>query len=360
MIALFSVSAKAHELPLDKLKVPEGFEVSVYAELSNPRQLALSDGGIVFAGSWQAGNVYAVIDTDQDNVADQVVTIDKGLTMPTGITLKGNDLYVAALNRILVYRNVVPLIEHGKTPPVAEVIYQGLPDKEHHGWKYLGFGPDGNLYFGVGAPCNVCEQDNPWFATIMTMDVTASNPSPKVYASGVRNSVGFTWHPESGDLWFTDNGRDLMGDEIPPCELNRAPVAGLHFGFPFVHGNAIDDPGFGPAKTATVKPEVSLGAHVAPLGLKFYQGDLFPDDYHGDILIAEHGSWNRTPEAGHVGYRITRVNPETGEYSVFIDGWLDDQVAWGRPADILEQKDGSMLISDDTGNVIYRVTYTGE
>lgn len=357
-MALFSTSVIAHDLPLEKLNLPDGFEISVYAELLNPRQLAISENGIVFAGSFRAGNIYAIINDDADHEADKVITIDKGLKMPTGLALRDGDLYVGAVDKILVYRNIVNLISQDKTLPTAEVVYAQLPDKEHHGWKYLDFGPDGQLYFNIGAPCNVCKEDNPWFASIMRLDLSASPLSPELYASGIRNTVGITWHPESNDLWFTDNGRDMLGDEIPPCELNRADRAGLHFGFPYEYGDGEADPEFGPTSMDTVKPEVSLGAHVAPLGLKFYQGSMFPSQYQGDILIAEHGSWNRTPEAGHVGYRLTRVNPETGAYSVFIDGWLQDNIGWGRPADLLEMKDGSLLIADDTGNAIYRVTYT--
>ena len=274
--------------------------------------------------------------------------------MPTGLALKDGDLYVAAVETLYVYRDIDNTFA---SDPEPEILYNDLPDETHHGWKYLGFGPDGDLYFNIGAPCNVCLEDNPWFSTIMRLDLDTSPLKPEIYAHGVRNTVGFTWHPETGDLWFTDNGRDWMGDEIPPCEVNRATEAGTHFGFPFIHGENVKDPEFWQPGFDSEPPVAELDAHVAPLGLKFYIGDMFPARYRGKMIVAEHGSWNRTPEAGHVGYRLTLVDPETGEWQTFIDGWLQDNVAWGRPADILEMPDGSLLIADDHGHAIYRLFY---
>ena len=355
------VAMQAHELPLEKLNLPPGFEISIYAEVINPRQLARSPSGVVYAGSRRAGNLYALVDADGDQQAEQVITLDTKLQYPSGITYRNGDLYVGAISEILVYRDID---EKLATPPEPEVLYDQLPTEQHHGWKYLGFGPDDQLYFNVGAPCNICLEENPWFASIMRMDLTQSPLAPEVYAHGVRNTVGFTWEPATGDLWFTDNGRDWMGDELPPCELNHAPRAGLHFGYPFIHGNAISDPEFGAGQSPAdyVAPALELGAHVAPLGLIFYKGDMLPPSLHGAILIAEHGSWNRTPEAGHVGYRITTaIRDEQGtlSYATLIDGWLDGSTAWGRPADLLMLPDGSLLIADDLGNAVYRLTYTG-
>lgn len=345
----------AHDLPLHHLQMPAGFKVEVFAELTNPRQLARSDSGIVYAGSRRAGNLYAIVDSDNDFQADEVLEIDNGLSLPTGIALFNGDLYVGAIENLFVYRDID---KNFRDRPKRETFYNELPDKRHHGWKYLDFGPDGMLYFNIGAPCNVCLEDNPWFSTIMRIDL--NEKSPEIYAHGVRNSVGFSWHPESNELWFTDNGRDLMGDEIPPCEVNRASKPGLHFGFPHVHGNDIPDPEFGQSDFQFEKPVTELGAHTAPLGMKFYTGSMFPREYRGKILVAEHGSWNRTPEAGHVGYRITMVDPDTGEAMTFIDGWLQNNVAWGRPVDLLNLPDGSVLLSDDHGNVIYRISYQPE
>lgn len=352
LLLAWVTAAEAHDLPLHHLKMPEGFKVEVFAELTNPRQLARSESGIVYAGSRRAGNLYAIIDQNGDHVADEVIEIDSGLSLPSGIALSGNDLYVGAIETIFRYPNIDQSFRQNPEP---EVFYNELPDKRHHGWKYLAFGPDERLYFNVGAPCNICLEENPWFATIMSMDL--EDKLPEVYASGVRNSVGFTWHPKTGDLWFTDNGRDLMGDEIPPCEVNRAPEPGLHFGYPHIHGKDVPDPEFQREGFDFETPVTELGAHKAPLGLHFYEGDMFPEKYRGKLLVAEHGSWNRTPEAGHVGYRLTLVDPETGASETFMDGWLQDNVAWGRPVDLVPLPDGSLLLSDDHGNVIYRISY---
>lgn len=352
--------AHAHELPLEKLNLPAGFKISVFAEVVNPRQLARSPGGVIYAGSRRAGNLYALVDADNDYKAEKVITLDTNLQYPSGIAYKDGNLYVGAINEILVYRNIDNQLDQ---PPEPELVYDQLPTEQHHGWKYLGFGPDDQLYFNVGAPCNICLEDNPWFASIMRMDLSKSPLKPEVFAHGVRNTVGFTWDPASGDLWFTDNGRDWMGDDLPPCELNHAPKAGMHFGYPFVHGRAISDPEFGEGHSPSdyEPPALELGAHVAPLGLIFYKGDMLPSSFDGAILMAEHGSWNRTPEAGHVGYRITTAIPDENgklQYETLIDGWLDGNTAWGRPADLLTLPDGSLLIADDLGNVVYRLTYS--
>ena len=357
---IFLSPAYGHDLPLEQLNLREGFEISVWAEVVNPRQLAVSPDNVIFAGSRRAGNVYALIDRDGDQFAETEIIIDSGLTQPTGVTYHDGDLYVGAINRLLVYRNIDTSLD---APPAPETIYDDLPKDRHHGWKFIDFGPDGQLYFNVGAPCNICLKDDERYASIMRLD--PSEPEPEVYAYGVRNTVGFTWHPESGELWFTDNGRDHLGDELPPCELNVAARAGLHFGYPFVHGQDISDPKFGDGQSAQkyVPPVLDLGAHVAPLGLTFYQGRMLPDEFHGQLLIAEHGSWNRSTKAGHVGYRITLARDnDAGNmiYETLIDGWLEGNVSWGRPVDLLELDDGSLLISDDTGNVIYRLTYSGQ
>lgn len=354
LLLLVPCFARSQDLPLEALRLPPGFQISVFAELTNPRQLALSESGIVYAGSFRAGNLYGVIDANSDGSADKVVTIDRDLTLPTGIAIQDGDLYVGAVNKLLVYQNIDQTFE---SSPEPFVLYDELPEETHHGWKYLGFSPEDHLFFNVGAPCNVCEKENPWFATIMSLDLDREPLKPEIFASGVRNTVGFSWHPGTGELWFTDNGRDLLGDDTPSCELNRAPKAGLHFGFPYIHASSVIDPEFGAPVFPVEPPVVELGPHVAPLAMKFYTGTMFPERYRGEIFIAEHGSWNRTPEAGHTGYNITMVNPETGATTILIDGWLKNNVAWGRPTDILEMPDGSLLIADDHANVIYRLTY---
>jgi glucose/arabinose dehydrogenase len=354
LLLLVPCFARSQDLPLEALRLPPGFQISVFAELTNPRQLALSESGIVYAGSFRAGNLYGVIDANSDGSADKVVTIDRDLTLPTGIAIQDGDLYVGAVDKLLVYQNIDQTFE---SSPEPFVLYDELPEETHHGWKYLGFSPEDQLFFNVGAPCNVCEKENPWFATIMSLDLNREPLKPEIFASGVRNTVGFSWHPGTGELWFTDNGRDLLGDDTPSCELNRAPKAGLHFGFPYIHASSVIDPEFGAPVFPVEPPVVELGPHVAPLAMKFYTGTMFPERYRGEIFIAEHGSWNRTPKAGHTGYNITMVNPETGATTILIDGWLKNNVAWGRPTDILEMPDGSLLIADDHANVIYRLTY---
>ena len=361
MAAVICLSpAHGHDLPLEQLNLPDGFEISVWAEVTNPRQLAINPDGVIFAGSRRAGNVYALIDKDRDQFAEKKIIIDSGLSQPTGVAYHEGDLYVGAINRLLVYRNIDTLLA---APPARETIYDELPKDLHHGWKFIDFGPDNQLYFNVGAPCNVCLKDDERFASIMRLDPL--EPEPEVFAHGVRNSVGFTWHPETGNLWFTDNGRDHLGDDLPPCELNVADRKGLHFGFPYIHGQRISDPKYGNTNNTRnyVPPAMELGAHVAPLGLIFYQGLMLPMGLRGQLLIAEHGSWNRSQSAGQVGYRITLARDDGSDnmiYETLIDGWLDSKAAWGRPVDLLEMDDGSLLISDDTGNVIYRLTYSAQ
>lgn len=361
---LLMVASPLHgaKLYIDELVLPRGFIVEVYAQdVENARQLALGDKGTVFAGSRSAGNVYALVDTNADHKADKKYLIAEDLNMPSGIAYKDGSLYVAAVNRILRYDDIENRLAN---PPDPVVITDALPDDEHHGWKYLGFGPDGYLYVPVGVPCNICLSSDPRHGTILKMD--AKTGVYETYASGVRNSVGFDWHPQTRELWFTDNGRDWMGDDLPPDELNRAPVTGLNFGFPYVHGAAVLDPEFGPrldesmtAPDEFVKPALELGAHVAPLGMSFYTGRQFPQHYQGRILIAEHGSWNRSSKTGYrvisvilQGNRVVGVEP-------FVMGWLDHETQnhWGRPMDIINMPDGSVLVSDDHAGAVYRIRY---
>ena len=360
-VLIYIGSVSSDSLPLHQLNLPAGFRIAVFAKVENPRQLAISQSGVIFAGSRKAGKVHGLIDQDGDAYAETVLVLAEDLTMPSGLAIRGNDLYIAALSDVLKISNIDQRLNQLKDP---EIIYRGFPNKRHHGWKFIDFGPDGLLYVPVGAPCNICLSDNPVFASIQTLDVTAQPMIPQTFASGVRNSVGFTWHPETGHLWFTDNGRDLLGDERPPCELNEASQRGQHFGYPYIHGSSIADPKFGKklGKLQTTAPILELGPHVAPLGIAFYEGDQFPADYRQQLFIAEHGSWNRSTSVGHTGYRISiaRQTSRGLKYDTFIDGWLQDNKAWGRPADILELADGSLLISDDKANVIYRVNYSGD
>ncbi len=345
-------------LPLQRLNLPEGFQIDLFADgIEDARSMAMGDNGTLFVGNRKGKKVYALQDTDGDYKADNVIVLDTTFQVPNGLAFRNGSLYVAEVNRLLRFDDIEANLNN---PPEPIVVYDDYPTEYHHGWKYIAFGPDGKLYVPVGAPCNICESEDERFASITRMDPDGSNR--EIYARGVRNTVGFTWHPETGELWFTDNGRDMMGDDIPPCELNRASEPGQHFGYPYCHGGTIKDPEFGDKFPCSdfVPPAQNLGPHTAPLGVKFYTGTMFPEAYRGHAFIAEHGSWNRSSK---IGYRITLVKMEDNNavsYETFLDGWLDEasQEVFGRPVDLLFLQDGSMLISDDYGNAIYRVSYT--
>lgn len=358
--------AYSGKLPLDKVRLPPGFRIDVFAEgVENARSLCLSPAGTLFVSTRNAGNVYALRDTNGDFRADQVFTLATKLNMPNGVALRDGDLYVAEVNRILRFDDIEACVDAlargGASCQAPVTVYDQYPTDDHHGWKYIAFGPDGLLYVPVGAPCNNCLRDNPIYASITRLDVTKPNPQPEVVASGVRNTVGFDWHPATGELWFTDNGRDWLGDDQPPCELNRATATGQHFGYPFCHGGTISDPEFGKTRPCTdfTPPAQNLGPHVAALGLEFYTGANFPKTYQNQAFIAEHGSWNRSTK---IGYRISLVKLDAqGQslgYETFADGWLQpgDNV-WGRPVDLEQMPDGSLLVSDDYADAVYRIWY---
>lgn len=353
-------SAKA-DVKLDQIKLPAGFKISVWAaDVTNARSMAISENGIVFVGNRQEKNVYALVDENADGKADYKFILAEGLRMPNGVAYKNGDLYVAEVNRILRFKD----IKNNLTTPKYEVVYDGYPTDGHHGWKFIAFGPDGMLYVPVGAPCNICEKENPIYASITRLDVSKPGAKPEVYAHGVRNTVGFAWHPVSKHLWFTDNGRDMMGDDIPDCELNRATAKGQHFGYPYWHAGTVKDPEFGSKgkeASAYVAPATKMGAHTAPLGMRFYQGGMFPANFKNNAIIAKHGSWNRSKKSGYevVLAKIDASGKVTGQ-EVFASGWLNPatQDVWGRPVDVQELPDGSLLISDDMANCIYRVTYS--
>lgn len=348
---------------LDKIQLPDGFEISLYAsDVPRARSLAVADDGVVYVGSrgnYQGkpvGNVYAVLDRDGDFIADQVITIAEGLNTPNGVALRDGDLYVAEISRILRFDNIGQQLDN---PPEPVIVTDDYPTATHHGWKFIAFGPDDKLYVPVGAPCNTCESED-IFATITRLDPDGENR--EIYARGIRNTVGFDWHPDTGELWFTENSRDLMGDTVPPDELNRAPEPGLHFGFPYRYGNSLDDPDFETDRDpdSFAAPMVEFPAHNAPLGMRFYTGESFPEDYRNDIFVALHGSWNRSPPAGYQLRRIDLEGDEITDQTVFASGWLVDDRYWGRPVDVAIMNDGSLLVSDDHANVIYRIHYTGK
>lgn len=339
------------------IELPPGFEIAIYADgIENARQLALGENGTVFTGSREAGKVHAVVDDDGDHVPNRIYLVDKGLNMPSGLEFRDGSLYVGAVDRILRYDGIEQSLEQ---PPEPVVVTAAFPDKTHHGWKYLRFGPDGLLYVPVGAPCNICDESG--FAEIRRM--RADGTGIETYARGVRNSVGLAFHPASGELWFTDNGRDMLGDDLPGDELNHAPRSGLHFGYPYCHQGDTPDPEFGAGKSCAdyVPPALTLGAHVAALGLTFYTGDMFPAAYREQLFIAQHGSWNRSSK---VGYNILLVRFDAegrvAGSEVFASGWLQGQDNWGRPNDVLQLPDGSLLVADDQAGAIYRISYRGE
>ena len=345
-------AASAQRLPLERIKLPPGFEISVFAEsVPGARSLALGKNNVLFVGT-HADRVYAV--RYRDAKATQVLTIASGLNMPNGVALRDGALYVAEVNRILRFDDIEAQLE-GRPKPA--VVTDRFPRETHHGLKFIRFGPDGWLYVPVGAPCNICEPDPDRYALIGRMNADGSGY--EIVARGVRNSVGFDWDPKSHDLWFTDNGRDWLGDNQPPDELNHAPKPGMNFGYPYCHGGTIPDPEYGKKHPCSefTPPMVTLGPHVASLGMRFYMGKMFPPEYHNQIFIAEHGSWNRSEK---IGYRITLASrDEQGKfrYSVFAEGWLQGQEAWGRPVDVLVMPDGAVLVSDDFAGVIYRISY---
>ncbi|WP_445013601.1 PQQ-dependent sugar dehydrogenase [Paraburkholderia bryophila] len=343
-------------LPVEQIKLPPGFHIEVLSDaVPSARAMALSPQGILYIGSLD-GHVYALELQNGHMTARHVIA--SGLEMPAGVAWREGALYVSAVSKILRYDAID---SHLNDPPKPVVITDSLPTETHHGWKFIAFGPDGKLYVPQGAPCNVCLKDRDRYGLIARMNPDGSHY--EVIARGIRNSVGFAWHPATHELWFTDNGRDLMGDDVPDDKLNRAPRVGMDFGFPYCHGGDTSDPEFGKDHpcSAFTPPVVKLGAHVASLGMHFYNGSMFPAAYRDTIFIAEHGSWNRSKK---VGYRVVRVitDPDgrNAHQEVFAEGWLQPgEAVWGRPADVLPMPDGSLLISDDYAGAVYRVTYSG-
>jgi glucose/arabinose dehydrogenase len=355
LFLLPAVQGGGAELPVDRIKLPPGFRIEVYSDnVPGARSMTLSPGGTLYVGTQNAGNVYAVVDRGKKGRADEVVIIATGLNLPNGVAYRDGALYVAEVSRVLRYDGIETRL---KNPPKPAIVNDTFPRNAHHGWKFIRFGPDGYLYVPVGAPCNICEEKDPRYASILRM--RPDGTGLEVFAAGVRNTVGFDWNPETKELWFTDNGRDWLGDDRPPDELNRAPRKGMHFGYPYLHGRNVPDPLYGhkAGKRVLTPPERELGPHVASLGMRFYTGTMFPGEYGNQIFIAEHGSWNRTAP---IGYRVTLVRLKEGRaasYEVFADGWLQGRSAWGRPVDLQVMPDGALLVSDDKAGAIYRIRY---
>jgi len=365
--AALTVSARQSALPLAPLVLPAGFRAEVFAaNVDNAREMALGSQGIVFVGSRTVGKVHAVVDSNGDHKADRVVLIASGLDQPNGIAFRNGALYVATASRLLRFDDIEKQLD---APPPPVTLRDDLPNpKAGHTWKFIAFGPDDMLYMSIGAPCNVCTSP-PMVSAIVRMKPDGSGM--EAFAEGVRNSVGFDWHPVTRELWFTDNGRDLLGDDVPNDELNVAPKPGLHFGFPYCHQGDVTDPEFGAQRacSATEPPVLKLGAHVAAIGFTFYTGNMFPPSYRNAAIIAQHGSWNRSTPSG---YRVMAAHTDgrkVTEYEPLVDGFLPGlrsgapggrgagAAAIGRPADVLQMPDGSILISDDSGNRLIRVSY---
>jgi len=342
---------------LSRINLPPGFEISVFATTPKPRSLVVAAPlNMVFVGSYQ-GTIHSLVDSNADGVADEILRRADGLNTPNGIAYFDGKLFVALTDRVAFWP--IPT-GFGATLPITSLIdiKSDLPREFAHGRRYAAFGPDQKLYVAIGAPCNICEPKG-LEGTIIRMNPDGSDV--EVVARGVRNSVGFDWHPKTGVLFFTDNGADGMGDDIPADELNMVTSVGQHFGFPFLGGASVKLTGFEDAQAPAdaVAPVIEFQAHTANLGIHFYRGGMFPSEYRNDAFVAQHGSWNRT-EA--VGYRIMRIRFDDDgnavSKEVFADGWLEGQFAVGRPVSITELPDGSLLVSDDFANVIYRISYS--
>lgn len=351
LILIPQMAACSPSIHPTKITLPENFKIEIYAEdIRSARAMAFGDDGTLFAGSWE-GIIYAV------TKERKVYIIDKGLKMPIGIDFYNNDLYVSALSRILKYKDVLNDL---KSPPEPLILNNSLPDEKSHGGKFMKVGPDKKIYVNIGAPCNVCLREDERYGTISRMEIDGRDF--EIFSKGVRNSVGFDWHPDTGDLWFTDNGRDWLGDNTPSDELNRSIRKGEHFGFPFMHDMDIKDPKYWALRVDTdfKPPEQQIPAHAAPLGMRFYTGDMFPEYYRNGIFIAEHGSWNRSDKIGcRISFVTIRDNMAVG-YEVFASGWLENEQYRGRPADVEIGPDGALYVSDDKANVIYRIYYEKE
>lgn len=339
------------EIPVDKLKVPSGFKVALWASgLPNARVMTWGDKGTLFVSSRVAGNVYAVLDKGGSR---EVKTIAKGLNLPNGIAFKNGVLYIAEIHRITKMEGIEDKLD---APPAMTPVYETLPKDAPHGWKYLAFGPDGKLYFNIGAPCNICIPPD------THANISSVNPDGtgfEYFAQGVRNSVGFDWHPVTKELYFATHARDWLGEDVPSDRLDHAPKKGLHFGFPYCHQGDILDPEFGKGRSCAefAPPLLKTGPHVAGNGVQFYTGSMFPPEYRNRMFLAQRGSWNRSQKTGFKVMMVTLRPGDVPRYETFAEGWLDGDKFWGRPVYTQQMKDGSLLISDDYVGAIYRVTY---
>lgn len=352
-LLLWTAFAQAAKLPVERIRVPPGFHVEVYAaDIKGARSMAQGPDGILFVGTRNIGNVYA-LKPQKAGQPPKVFTLAKNLNQPNGVVFHNGALFVMEIHRLIRFDHIAAHLEN---PPSPVVVKDNFPTDQHHGWKFIRLGPDGKLYIPVGAPCNNCKSADP-YAALGRMSLDGSGW--EIVARGIRNTVGFDWHPVTKELWFTDNGRDWLGNERPGDELNRLEKAGQHFGYPYCHEGDLADPEFGSKHACSefVPPVQKLGPHVAALGMRFYTGKQFPEKYRQQIFIAEHGSWNRDKP---IGYRVMWVRLQDNKavrYETFAEGWLAPEGAWGRPVDVEVLPDGSLLVSDDFADAIYRITY---
>ncbi|RAI59480.1 sorbosone dehydrogenase family protein [Roseicella frigidaeris] len=337
------------QVPVGKLTLPAGFKAEVYAHgMTGARMMALGSGGTLFIGTRTIGRVYAVKD-------GKVHTIASGLPQPNGVAFKDGALYVIAINRVLRFDGIEGKLDNPGTPTDLTAAFD-LPKDEHHGWKFASFGPDGKLYLQVGAPCNICKVDEDTHAVLLRFNPDGSGR--EVVARGVRNSVGQAFHPTTGQLWFTNNGRDWAGEDQPQDTLAVVQRIGEHFGFPWCHMGSMPDPEItGRACSEFAQPALLLGPHVAALGLRFYTGGMFPAEYRNSLFIARHGSWNRTERSGYDVVNVTFDAQGKPQMRPFLGGLLQGNSFLGRPTDVQMLPDGSLLVSDEQAGAIYRITY---
>jgi glucose/arabinose dehydrogenase len=341
------------QIPVQRVTLPAGFHAEVWAHgMPGARMMAVGTNGTVFVGTRTIGRVYAVTDR---NGTRTTRTIAQGLNQPNGIAFHNGSLFVIAINRVLRYDNIEANLEHVPTPVDLTAAF-GLPTEEHHGWKFAAFGPDGKLYMQVGAPCNICTVEENRHAVLMRFNPDGSGR--EVVARGVRNSVGMAHHPVTGQLWFTNNGRDWAGENEPQDSLGVVRRTGEHFGFPYCHMGTMQDPEIhGRQCSEFSPPAMLLGAHTAALGMRFYTGTMFPAEYRNSMFIARHGSWNRTERAGYDIVNVTLDAQGVPHMRPFMGGWLQGNEFFARPTDVQQLADGSLLVSDELTGSIYRVTY---
>jgi glucose/arabinose dehydrogenase len=348
---LFLTSSREAFSSIDEIRLPEGFKIEVFASgLGSPRFMAFSPDGVLFATIIGSGTVVALPDTDNHGKADKVITFVKGLNHPHGIAFYKGYLYIGETNQIVRFK----YNGFNSSPGKKEVIVSN-PSTGVHFTRTVGFGPDGKMYVSIGSSCNICEEKDERRAAILQFSFDGSEG--KIFAKGLRNAVGITWNPETKEIWVTENGRDLLGDDLPPDEINIVKVGG-NYGWPYCYGDRVPDPKFNKPELCknTITPVLELQAHSAPLGLRFYTGKLFPKQYWGDLFVAFHGSWNRSTPTGYKVVRIKIKDGKTESIEDFATGWLQGNKAWGRPVDVVVGPDGSLYISDDRGGFIYRIT----